>query len=265
MWRLERTDSSMGGWGVRGAVAVATTVALISVVVPAHAAPVITSPAGGETITPGGRLYLESGRWYPPAGCASKVKVTIRDSAGDTRTLGRFTTRFSLFENQFPHFIYDRSVAVPAGMKPGAARMRATQTWGVKFPVINICIDLFTISATRTVNVEGAIGNDPPVITALSAGTTRTQGTMQPITWTASEPCAMTLTLVQSVGGVGVDIGPIVESHPGVEGANTYAWDSRFAGADLTTGNYDVEARCTDAQNSSSAPRFTTFRMEFRR
>ena len=251
--------------GARVAIIAALAAALACAAGPAIAAPVITSPAAGSTITPGGKLYLESGRWYPSAGCSSKVKVTVRDSAGDTRTLGRFAPRFSVFENQFPYFIYDRSVSVPAGMKPGTALMKAGQTWGFKFPVINLCIDLFTVSATRTVKVEGAVGNDPPVISALSAGATRIQSTVQPITWNASEPCAMTLTLVQSIGGVDVDIGPIVEGHPGVAGANSYPWDSKFTGADLTTGSYNIEARCTDSQASSSAPRFTTFRMEFLR
>lgn len=252
----------MRAW--RSCIAVAVTVAalLIGVAGPASAAPVITKPAGGAHITPGGTLYLESGRWYPRAGCGGKVKVTVR-AGGKTWTLGRFTPRFSLYENQFPYFIRDRSVSVPAGMKPGTARMNAKQTWGIKFPVINLCIDLFTVSATRNVTVVGAVGNDPPVISDLSAGTLRTQSTVQPITWTASEPCAMTLTVFQSVGGVDVGVGKIVEGHPGVAGANSYAWDSRIAGADLTTGSFDVEARCTDSQASISAPRSTTFRMRF--
>lgn len=249
----------MRAW--RSGIAVAAL--LIGVAGSASAAPVITSPSAGSRITPGGTLYLESGRWYPRAGCGGKVTLTVRDSGGKTWTLGRLTPRFSLFENQFPYFIYDRSLSVPAGMKPGPARFKAKQTWGIKFPVIDLCIDLFTVSAARTVTVEGAVGNDPPVISNLSAGTTRTQSTVQPITWTASEPCAMTLTLFQSVGGVEVEVGRIVEGRPGVAGANSYAWDSRIAGADLTTGAFDVEARCTDSQASTSAPRFTTFRMRF--
>lgn len=250
----------MRAWGSRAVIG-GLVVTVLSMAPSASAAPVISSPGSGSTVTPGGDLYLESGRWYPSSGCAGRVKVTIKDSGDRTWNLGRFTPQFSLFEKQFPYFIYDRSVPVPAGMRPGPARMRAEQVWGVKFPVINICIDLFKVSASRSIVVEGAVGNDPPVITDLSAPGKRTQRTPQPVTWTASEPCAMTLSLHQSVGGVDVELGNIVEGHPGVAGANSYVWDSTFAGADLTSGTYELEARCTDPENSMSAPRFTSFLM----
>ena len=230
----------------------------------ASAAPVILSPRG--TVTPGGTFQLDSGRWYPDTGgCSSKVKVTIRDAAGKTWSIGRYEPRFSLFENHFPYEIYDRSVRVPEGMKAGSARVKAEQTWGFRFPIIKICIDLFKVSATRNITVQGAVGNDPPVISDLSGNSPRVQRTSQPITWTASEPCTMTLRLLQDVGGVEVDLGPIVENYPSVAGANTYAWDTTLGGAVLTTGDYRILSRCVDASNAASAPTFTTFHMRFQR
>jgi hypothetical protein len=252
----------MGASGIR-AIFIATALCVLLVVGPAAtAAPVIHSPRG--TITPGGTIRIDSGRWYPDTGgCASKVKVTVTDSAGEVWNVGNYNPRFSLFEGHFPYEIYDRSKRVPEGLAPGTARMRARQVWGFKFPVINICIDLFSVSATRTLTIQGALGNAPPVISDLSAGTTRHQRTPQPITWTATEACAMSLTLIQSVGGVEVELGTLVDNHPGVVGANSYGWDSTFRGADLTTGTYRLKSRCVDTDASASAPDFTSFRMGF--
>ena len=245
----------------------ATTVVVITLSgvfasVPALAGPVIVNPAKDSTITPGGTFGLDSGRWYPPTGCTNKIKVTVKDAAGKTWTLGRYTPRFSLYEKQFPYQIHDASVDVPEGMEPGEARLTARQTWSFKFPIINVCIDLFSKSVSRSINGSGAVGNSPPVITDLSGPAERRQRTTQPITWTSSEACAMTLTLLQEIGGVMVELGPIVEDHPGIAGANAYEWDSTFGGADLTTGTYRLQARCVEG-GSASAPVFTSFEMGF--
>ena len=246
--------------------AVASIAGLILMTVPVAADPVIVSPAGGSTLTPGGKFQLDSGRWYPDVGgCASKVKLTLTDSAGKDWGLGSYEPRFSVFEKHFPYEIYKRSVRVPEGVKSGQAQLKAKQVWGFKFPVIKICIDLFSVSARRTLMIAGATGNDPPVISDLDAGDTRRQRESQPVTWSSSEPCTMALTLYQEVGDAEIELGDIATGYPSTNGANSFDWDSRLGSADLTTGGYRLKARCVDPDGSASAPRFVEFHMGFAR
>ena len=246
--------------------AVVATAALILTTAPAAAAPVIVSPSAGSTLTPGGKFQLDSGRWYPDiGGCASKVKLTLTDSAGKDWSLGKYEPRFSAFENHFPYDIYKRSVRVPEGVRSGQARLKAKQVWGFKFPVIKICIDLFSVSARRTVTIAGATGNDPPVISGLDAGDTRRQRESQPVTWSSSEPCTMALTLYQEVGDAEIELGDIVTGYASTAGPNSFDWDSRLQGVDLTTGEYRLKARCVDPESSASAPKFVGFHMGFAR
>lgn len=236
---------------------IATLFLVVGIASRAHAVPQIEIPLHGATITPGGTMGIASSGWGGKvAGCPNKVKFTIKDSKGKKFTIGRFSARFSLFENAAPYWVYRRSVDVPAGIAPGPAKLIAYQSWEVGIAGV-ACFRVFEHDAKRPITIAGAVGNDPPVITGFAAPSVP-QGVATAITWTASEACSMDINLYAEVRrGERAEIGAIATDIAGVQGPNQFLWDGSVNGSYMPPGTHRLSAQCTDPSESRSAPDFT--------
>ena len=204
---------------------------------------------------PGEVLYTWGGDWLPQGNCGNKIHVRLRDSGGDTFSLGRFNPTHPRvgFEGQEYPASLDATPTVPNGVRPGTARVWGKQDWEFKFPVLG-CFELAAISSSRrSITILGESGNNPPQITAFDI-VDLPQGGPGSIKWTASEPCAATVEAEYRLApGMKYDLPAVLAGHPSVAGQNTVPYDARSEGRPLPTGEYRAFIQCQEANGAKSS------------
>jgi hypothetical protein len=212
-------------------------------------------------------LYVWGADWLPPANCNNKIHLKLRDSGGESFSLGRFkpvNPKIAYEGEEYPAAL-EASPTIPDGARPGAAKIRGTQDWSFKFPGLG-CFELFQISsARRSVTILGESGNDPPRITGFNIPDLP-QGGPGSINWTASEPCAATVEIEYRLApGMKYDLPAALAGHASVAGANTVPYDATSEGRALPAGEYRASMQCQEGNGAKSSISKDTFLVGFGR
>lgn len=215
--------------------------------------------------TPGEVLYAWGGDWLPQNNCDNRIRLKLTDSSGDNFSLGSFkpaNPRVGFEGQEYPAAL-DATPTVPDGVRPGTAKVRGTQDWAFKFPVLG-CFELAQISSgRRSITILGESGNNPPQITGFDIADLP-QGGPGSIRWTASEPCAATVEAEYRLApGMKYDLPAVLTGHPSVAGANTVPYDATSEGRALPTGEYRAFIQCQEANGAKSSISRDTFVVGF--
>ena len=214
---------------------------------------------------PGEVLYTWGSDWLPQNNCDNRIRLRLRDSGGDTFSLGSFkpaNPRVGFEGQEYPAAL-DATPTVPDGVRPGVARVSGKQEWAFKFPGFG-CFEIAQItSAKRSITILGESGNDPPRITGFDIADLP-QGGPGSIKWTASEPCAATVDVEYLLApGMRYELPAALTGHGSVAEANAVPYDATSEGRALPTGEYRAFMQCQDASGAKSSISRDTFLVGF--
>ncbi|MGH2838149.1 MAG: hypothetical protein ACRDJY_07350 [Thermoleophilaceae bacterium] len=215
--------------------------------------------------TPGEVVYTWGADWLPQNNCDNRIRLKLRDSSGDTFSLGSHkpaNPRVGFEGQEYPAAL-DATPTVPDGVRPGTAKVWGKQEWAFKFPGFG-CFELAQITSDRrSITILGESGNDPPRITGFDVANLP-QGGPGTIKWTASEPCAATVEAEYLLApGMKYDLPAVLTGHPSVAGANTASYDATSEGRALPTGEYRAFMQCQEANGAKSSISRDTFVVGF--
>lgn len=215
-------------------------------------------------VAPGSRLYVWGADWLPP-NCASKIHLRLRDSGGETFSLGRFApvNPLIVYEGQEYPAALEASPTIPDGVRPGPAKVWGKQDWSFRFPGLG-CFELARITSKKSsFTIRGESGNDPPRISGFQVADLL-QGQAGPIRWTSSEPCAATMELEYRLApGMPTSLPAPLVGHASVAGANSVPFDATSEGRALPAGEYQASMQCQEPGGARSAVARDDFTVAF--
>ena len=208
----------------------------------------------GKTVEPGETVGLRGWSWFPEiTSCELPVRLRIRDSGGDSHSMGSIQHRNDDFVTEVSGFR-----PIPVNTRAGRATIIARQELKVRV----FGLGCFAIGSRqvrlRNVNVLGELGNDPPRISDLGADTA-SHGGNAAIRWNQSETAGITVQLTYIFNPKhAILVGTLFEGERPA-GANALIFDGSFQGQPLPLGRYRVRVQAEDASGASSAFSRTEF------
>jgi hypothetical protein len=214
-----------------------------------------------QKVTAGEPVAVSGCDWFPALGCTNRVDLTIKDSAGVTRSLGSAKPAgggISIDSDaRFLFGLVKTKVrgggTVPQQTAPGNATVYGSQGVSVKLPLLG-CTKLYTARAkTRPGLVVLPPTADSFAITNQAISGVR-QGGQATLTWTQSRPAHARVSLIYRLTpGTPVDAGvPLDGDRPA--GANTLAVPLSVGGKPLPAGAYTIRIELIDPPNSGILP-----------
>ncbi len=214
-----------------------------------------------QKVTAGEPVAVSGCDWYPALGCSNRVDLTIKDSAGVTRSLGSARpVGGGISIDSDARFLFGLvktrvrgGGTVPQQTAPGKATVYGAQGVSIKLPLLG-CRKLFTARAkTRPGLVVLPPTVDSFAITNQAVSDVR-QGGQATLVWTQSRAAHARVSLLYRLTpGTPVDAGvPLDADRPA--GRNTLAVPLSVGGKPLPAGDYTIRIEVIDPPDSGILP-----------